>query len=130
MQAIAAGVATYHLLGRPWEHRGASAEEARAPLPGDDVVPHATGEATHAVTIGAPPEAVWPWLAQMGCGRASWYTYPWIESGHPEPDRIHPQYQHIAKGDLVPDSPDGTITWTVAAAEQPRLLVYCTARRL
>jgi len=69
-QAIASGCAAYQLVGRPWKHWGARAEEARAPLPGDDVVPHATGEATHAVTIAAPPEAVWPWLAQMGRGRA------------------------------------------------------------
>jgi diacylglycerol O-acyltransferase / wax synthase len=130
MQAVVAGGAAYLLLGRPWEHWGASAEEARAPLPGDDVVPHATGEVTQAVTIGVPPEAVWPWLAQMGSGRAGWYTYPWIEGGQPDPDRIHPQYQHIAEGDLIPDSPDGTITWTVAAAGKPRLLVYATARRL
>lgn len=98
--------------------------------PGDGMVAHATGEATHAVTIGAPPEAVWARLAQMGCGRAGWYTYRWIEGGDPDPDRIHPQYQHIAKGDLIPDSPDGGITWTVAAAEKPWLLVYSTARRL
>jgi hypothetical protein len=129
MQAIAAGGAAYLLLGRPWEHWGASAEEARAPLPGDEVVPHATGEVTQAVTIGAP-EVVWPWLAQMGSGRAGWYTYPWIEGGHPDPDRIHPEYQHIAVGDLIPDTPDGTITRTAAAADKPRLLVYATARRL
>jgi Lsr2 protein len=55
---------------------GASPDEARASLPGGDVVPHATGEVTRAVTVGAPPEAVWPWLAHMGCGRAGWYTYP------------------------------------------------------
>ena len=130
VRAMAAGGAAYLLVGRPWEHWGASAEEARVPLPGDDVVPHATGEVTQAVTIGAPPGAVWPWLAQMGSGRAGWYTYPWIEGGHPDPDRIHPQYQHIAEGDLIPDSPDGSITWTVAAAGMPRLLVYATARRL
>ncbi len=82
-----------------------------------------------AITIGAPLEAVWPWLAQMGYGRAGWYTHAWIE-GHPDPGRIHPQYQHIAEGDLVPDAPGGAITWTVAAAEEPRLLVYATARRL
>jgi hypothetical protein len=70
MQAVAAGGAAYLLLARPWEHWGASAEEIRAPLPGDDVVAHATWEATKAVTIGAPPQAVWPWLAQIGYGRA------------------------------------------------------------
>jgi hypothetical protein len=45
----------------------------------------------------------------MGYGRAGWYTYTWIE-GHPDPDRIHTQYQHIAKGDLVPDAAGGAIT--------------------
>lgn len=129
MQALTAGGAAYLLLARPWEHWGASPEEIRAPLPGDDVVAHATWEATKAITIGTPPEAVWPWLAQMGYGRAGWYTYQWME-GHPDPGRIHPQYQDIAEGDLVPDAPGGAITWTVAAAEEPRLLVYATARRL
>ncbi len=57
-----------------------------------------------AITIGAPLEAVWPWLAQMCYGRAGWYTHAWIE-GHPDPGRIHPQYQHVAEGDLVPDAP-------------------------
>ncbi len=42
MQDAAAGGAAYLLLARPWEHRGASPEEIRAPLPGDDVVAHAT----------------------------------------------------------------------------------------
>src|SRR5690242_7804402 len=107
MYVTAAGGAAYLLAARPWDHWGASAEETRAPLPGDDVVPHPTGEATHAVTIGVPPEAVWPWLVQMGSGRAGWYTYRWIEGGHPDPDRIHPEYQHVAEGDLVPGSPDG-----------------------
>ena len=83
LQAMATGGAANLLARRPWEHWGASAEEARAGLPGDEVVPHATGEKTQAVTIGAPPEAVWPWLAQMRSGRAGWYTYPWIEGGHP-----------------------------------------------
>jgi hypothetical protein len=37
-------------------------------LPGDELVPHPMVEWTRALTIDAPPEAVWPWLAQMGYG--------------------------------------------------------------
>jgi hypothetical protein len=40
------------------------------PLPGDDLVPSPLVETTHAVTINAPPEQVWPWLVQIGQGRA------------------------------------------------------------
>ena len=26
------------------------------------------------ITIAAPAEAIWPWLVQLGYGRAGWYT--------------------------------------------------------
>ena len=35
---------------------------------------------TRAITVDAPPEAIWPWLAQMGSGRGGAYTYDWIEN--------------------------------------------------
>jgi hypothetical protein len=57
---------------------GATTEEARRPLPGDDEVPDAHTQGTRATTIGAPPDKVWPWLAQIGYhgyGRAG---TPWI----------------------------------------------------
>jgi hypothetical protein len=34
---------------------------------------------THAVTIDAPPSAIWPWIVQAGYGRAGWYTHEWVE---------------------------------------------------
>ena len=49
---------------------GATAEEATAPLPGDDLLAAADIVATRAIRIDAPPSAIWPWLAQMGPGRA------------------------------------------------------------
>ena len=57
---------------RPW-----TAFEMRcgSSLPGDELVADATIGWTHAITIGARPAAVWPWLAQMGCRRAGWYSY-------------------------------------------------------
>ena len=61
------GWAAYALAIRPWHLRwGATAEEAITPLPGDDLVPDAAYVTTRAATSQVPPEAVWPWLVQMG----------------------------------------------------------------
>jgi len=35
---------------------------------------------THAITIEAQAPEVWPWLVQMGWGRAGWHTYRWVNS--------------------------------------------------
>ena len=55
-------------------HWGATDNEITAPLPGDDLQPHAQYRTTRAITIQAPPAAVWPWLVQVGCGRAGFYS--------------------------------------------------------
>src|SRR5918994_5293452 len=49
---------------------GATAEEAARPLPGDELLEAADIIATRAIRIDAPPAAIWPWLVQMGPGRA------------------------------------------------------------
>jgi hypothetical protein len=60
---------------------GATAEEAAARLPGDELLEDAHGVATRAITIDAPRSAVWPWIAQMGPSpRGGAYTYDWIEN--------------------------------------------------
>ena len=57
------------LLAQPWMDRWGSTEDERArPLPGDDFVLDAE-QHTHAVTIDAPAQNLWPWLVQMGQGR-------------------------------------------------------------
>ena len=48
----------------------ATEEEQAMPLPGDDLVPSPVVQTTHAVTINAAPQQVWPWLVQTGQGRA------------------------------------------------------------
>src|SRR6266567_8479342 len=64
--------------------------------------------ATRAVTIQARPEEIWPWLVQIGITRAGWYSYDWLDNlGKPSAQRILPQFQHVAVGDVVPISPDG-----------------------
>jgi hypothetical protein len=82
LAAFGAGATWAYLAAvRPWHLSwGATAEEARRPMPGDDEVPRAALDATRAVTIAAPPEAVWPWLVQMGQGRGGFYTYAWLEN--------------------------------------------------
>jgi hypothetical protein len=49
-------------------------------LPGDELLADAGLVTTRAITVNAPPEAIWPWLAQMGSGRGGAYTYDWIEN--------------------------------------------------
>lgn len=79
--AIVALFAAYFAFARPWMlHWGASAYEARAVLPGDERVPHATSASTRAVTIAVPPARVWPWLAQLGQDRGGFYSYDVLEN--------------------------------------------------
>src|SRR3712207_6784619 len=73
-------VAAYPTAIRPWHLRwGTTDEEVTRVLPGDDFVPTPTFTSTRAITIHAPPTAVWPWLVQIGNHRAGWYSYDWIE---------------------------------------------------
>jgi len=93
----AAILSVYLLLIRPWQLRwGATDEEVVRTMPGDDIVKHPTFNATRAVTINARPEAIWPWLVQMGMARAGWYSYDWIDNlGRPSAERLIPELQHL-----------------------------------
>jgi hypothetical protein len=115
---------------RPWLLTwGATAEEAADPLPGDELVPDPLMQSTRAIGIDAPRAEVWPWLVQIGYGRAGWYSYDLIEkaAGAGEfaegrsADRILPQFQELRVGDLVPVAP--YVGWfTVASVDPPRCL--------
>jgi hypothetical protein len=104
---LAGGAAVgYALVVRPWWRRwGTTPEESVRPLPGDDKVTDAVTE-TRAITIEAPAGAVWPWLAQMGYGRGGWYTYE-MGVAWPSADRILPEHQNLAVGDVVATHPGG-----------------------
>jgi hypothetical protein len=78
------GLVAYEALLRPWMlDWGSTKQERRRPLPGDEVTndidPAGMARHTRAVTIDAPPEAVWPWLVQIGDCRAGFYSYDWFE---------------------------------------------------
>jgi hypothetical protein len=92
--AMAAYIATI----RPWMlNWGASADDARKPLSGDELTPDDPIESTNAVTIDAPAEEVWPWLAQLGQDRGGFYSYEWLENlagcRMHNADRIRPEWQ-------------------------------------
>jgi hypothetical protein len=103
--ALFAAAAAYRSILRPriltW---GATADEAEALLPGDELLEDADGIATRATTIDAPPSAVWPWIAQIGpYPRGGAYTYDWIENllglNMQSADDVLPEYQHPQVGD-------------------------------
>jgi hypothetical protein len=77
------------------------------PLAGDDLVPDADIVETRSLDIAASPSAVWPWLVQMGYGRAGWYSYDQLDMRGPSARSIDPELQGLAEGDLVPMHPTG-----------------------
>ncbi|MGW6442697.1 SRPBCC family protein [Lentzea sp. NPDC055074] len=105
--ATAAAVASYPLLWREWCLTwGATDDEARATLPGDDLLRRPDLLTTRAITVETPPRRIWPWLVQMGSGRGGAYTYDWIENlfglNMHSADEILPQYQDLHVGDVLP----------------------------
>lgn len=106
------------------QHWGATDEEIGRPLPGDDLIPGSKLDSTHAITIHAPAEQVWPWLAQAGYdGRAGFYSYDLLERrfGARNTDRLDPDLQPLNAGDTVPFYPG--MPMTVAMADPPHALV-------
>lgn len=120
---LAAVVVTHYALAlRPWHQRwGATDAEAHGALPGDDLLPGAA-TSTRAIAIAAPVEAVWPWLVQIGWGRAGWYSYDWIDNdGRPSAEAVVPDWQGLSVGDRLPMTPD--LGFVVQQLAPPHLLV-------
>jgi hypothetical protein len=144
LAAAATGAALLYrkFLREPILTWGATAEEAAARLPGDELLEDADGVATRAITINAPRTAVWPWIAQMGPSpRGGAYTYDWIENliglNMHSADRVMTEYQRPRVGDgfgygtnkmsfkiverehvLATQSADGNWVWTFVLEEQ------------
>jgi hypothetical protein len=126
-------VVAYLLIVRPWHLRwGASKAEAIAAMPGDDLVPGAT-VSTRAITIGGTPAEVWPWVVQIGFGRAGWYSYDWIDNdGEPSASHIVADLQLLAVGDqieIIPEMGPNVVTIeperTLVAAADDRTSSWC-----
>lgn len=121
---LLAALALFWFAYRPWAlHWGATDEEIARAMPGDDVVAAPTFNATRAVTIDAPPEAIWPWIIQIGYRRAGFYSYDRLDNdGIPSAERILPEYQDLKVGDEVPLSRNSRMK--VVVLEPPRAMVW------
>jgi hypothetical protein len=124
--AIVLGCGLFFALYRPWHLKwGATREEVRRGMPGDELVSAPIFNATRAVTVEANPEVIWPWLVQIGFGRAGWYTYDLLDNlARHSAERIIPDLQHIEIGDLVPLGPGGDSGLRVKAFETNRWLLW------
>ncbi|HTP24080.1 MAG TPA: hypothetical protein VMK12_00270 [Anaeromyxobacteraceae bacterium] len=129
---------------------GATEQELRSSLPGDDIVASPVLETTHGITIDAPPEQVWPWLVQIGQGRAGFYSdsawwdacvdlyYRWLaRETHGPPvryrragDHIAAEWQALNAGDAILDGPPGTASYIVRKIDPRRCLVLFTDTHL
>jgi hypothetical protein len=104
--ASAAIVCAFFIIVRPWYLRwGATDEETRRILPGDEIIPTANGQETRAITIRAPMERVWPWVAQLGQDRGGFYSYDLLENlvgcDMPTTDRLRAERQLWRIGDKL-----------------------------
>ena len=103
---FAAIVAVFLWFVRPWYlDWGATAAERTRVLPGDEIIPHAASQQTRALTIDAPAEAVWPWLAQVGQDRGGFYSFDLLENlvgcEMPTRDVLRPGKQSWSPGDKL-----------------------------
>ena len=114
---------------------GSEPDEHALALPGDRPDRNPALELQHAVTIDAPPEAVWAWLVQLGQDRAGFYSYDRLERAfgadvHNVKD-IRPEWQDRRVGDFVRATQPGylggvlgtDVGWTVTHVEPGRALV-------
>jgi hypothetical protein len=129
----AGGYAGLQWLGRAY---GSTGEERARALPGDGLCPAPLAVTTHATTIEAPPEAVWPWLVQMGWHRGGWYTAPWVDrllfpDNWAAAERILPELQQLKVGDEIPDgAPETECVLVVDQLEPNRHLVLHSRKHL
>ncbi len=112
----------YVWVVKPWHMQwGATDEEVARTMPGDELIPNA-GSATRAITIAATPADVWPWLVQIGYGKAGWYSYDWIDNDFkPSADHVLPEYQDLQVGDKILMMPD--MGFVVGSVDEERSIV-------
>jgi proline iminopeptidase len=106
---------------------GSTPEERRLPLPGDEFIHELASETTNAITIDAPPRAVWPWLIQMGYDRAGWYSFDLLDRGGvPSAREIIPEFQDIEAGYVLAVDRAGSAGFPVLRVDENESLVFGT----
>lgn len=123
--ALGTAIAVTALLRRRYLRWGATDDEMSVTLPGDELVSRPGMTTTRGVTIRAAADSVWPWIAQLGQGRAGFYSYDFLENfigcDIHSADRIVPEWQSVEIGAKVKLAPE--VALTVALVEPERALV-------
>ncbi len=110
-----------------FEDWGSTPAERAEVLPGDELIDQAPVSATRSVSLAAGPDEVFGWLAQMGFGKAGWYSYDLADNlGRRSARDLHPDWQVAAAGDTVPGGP---IAFAVTHLERPHHLVLAVLDR-
>ena len=91
---------------RPWYTSwGTTRSERQMVMIGDPPIGESHYRIDHAITINAPADSVWQWLAQIGQDRGGFYSYDWLEraigADIRNADRIVPEWQTRGTGDFV-----------------------------
>jgi hypothetical protein len=125
--AIAGSIVLSPVLRSWYSKWGASEEETKMTIPGDELVPRPRLETTRAITVQAPASAIWPWLVQMGQGRGGLYSYQRLENligcDIHNADRILPEHQNLKVGDKVHLTPQEDPAFYVTAIVPDSILV-------
>ena len=102
-------------------------EQNERPLPGDELIRDPTLQFSHSIVIAAPPANIWPWLVQMGCHRAAFYSPDAPDkAGVPSAREIRLDLQQLRVGDKIPSTPEGDDHFEVLRLQENRLLLLGT----
>jgi hypothetical protein len=118
---------TAPLLRRRHRTWSATPAEITATMPGDDLLPRAQYRSTRAITIAATPQEVWPWLVQVGYGRAGWYADDLLDNfARPSARRIIPELQDLEIGQRLPygRKPSERTSFIVDSFARPQWLLW------
>ena len=126
--AATAAWAGIHIVRDAHAHWGVDPAESERVMPGDDLVDGPDAIDTRVIDIDAPVEAVWPWLVQMGYGRAGWYSYDVFDMDVPSALTVEQRWQSLAVGDILPTHPGGG--FEVKVLEAPRSMVLYLDRTM
>jgi hypothetical protein len=111
----------------------ATRQEITKKLTGDELVRNNNSGYTLASSIDAQPSAVWPWLIQMGQGRAGFYTHEWVEeivgASIKNADSVIEAFQYLSEGDSIRLTPDPYLGkraqyLSIAKLDSPFAIVY------
>lgn len=108
----------------------ATSEEHDRRLPGDELVSDPDLVIMNGISIDAGPADIWPWLVQMGSGRAGWYAYDFVDNdGKPSATTVLPALQHIEVGAVMPSLPGARDSFVVASYSPNTDLVLSVPRQ-